>query len=745
MSATLGSSRREFLKTTGALVIGFSLAPPLARALAQEAAAAQLPSSLNGNRRLEAWLRVNPNGTVTVFTGKIELGQGIATALAQIAADELDVDYQRLDVVTADTSRTPNEGFTAGSLSIEHSGTAIRLACAEAREILLGLAASRLGVPAGELRVSDGRITGPTGVPVTYWELTTESALQREVTARAKPKPPSAHRWVGRSVVRRDVTPKCTGGPAYVHDLRLPGMVFARVVRPPSPRAQLVALDGAPVQALPGVVAVVRDGSFLALAAEREEQAVKAMQALRELARWKEVPDLPPAGAALFEDMRRQLTARDQVVSEKTSPATATAVRRLDATYTRPYQCHASLGPSCAVAQLRDGQLTVWTHSQGVFPLRGDLARALDMDPRHITCIHREGAGCYGHNGADDVALDAALVARAAPGRPVKVQWTREDEFAWEPFGSAMVMKLAGALNGHGHIVDWVHEVWSHPHTTRPGSRDGVNLLAAWHLASPKPPPFPADVPQPAGGSDRNAIPLYEFPSQRIVKHYLPDMPLRTSALRTLGGYANVFALESFMDELALAAGTDPVEFRLRHLRDPRARAVIETAAQRAGWRPGQKGDGSRGRGLGFARYKNLACYCAVVADVIVDQRTGLVRVARAVSAVDAGQIVNPEGVVNQIEGGIVQSTSWTLKEELRFDRTRVTTRSWADYPILRFNEVPAVEVVLLNHPTERCLGVGEGSQGPAAAAVANAFANATGRRIRDLPLTPDRVKSALA
>ncbi len=743
MSAMLRPSRREFLKTTGALVVGFTLAPELT-ALAQDAKPAPLPGSLNANRMLDAWLRINPNGTVTVFTGKIELGQGIATALAQIAADELDVEYGRIEVVTGDTSRTPNEGFTAGSLSVEHSGTAIRFACAEARQILLELAAGRLGAPAGELRVADGRITGPGGATATYWDLTTDGAFKREASAKAKPKPPSEHKWVGRNIVRRDVAAKCTGGVAYVQDLRLPGMVFARVVRPPSPRAQLVELTEAPIRALPGVVAVVRDGRFLAVAAEREEQAVKAMQELKKRAVWKDTADLPPAGAALFEHLQR-MPAKDQVVSDKTSPSPATAVKRLDATYTRPYQCHGSLGPSCAVAQVKDGQLTVWTHAQGPFPLRGDMARALDMDPKQITCIHMEGSGCYGHNGADDVALDAALVARALNGRPVQVQWMRDDEFMWEPFGSAMLMKLTGTLDGQGNVVEWTHDVWSHPHSTRPSGREGVNLLAAWHLANPKQPPFPADVPQPTGGSDRNAIPLYDFPTQKVTKHYLPDMPLRTSALRTLGGYANVFALESFLDELALAAGVDPIELRLRHLKDPRARAVIEAAAQKAGWKPGQKSDGSQGRGIGFSRYKNLACYCAVVADVNVNRNTGQVRVTRAVAAVDAGQIVNPEGVINQIEGGIIQSASWTLKEELRFDRTRVTTRSWAEYPILTFNEVPAVDVVLLNQPNEKFLGVGEGSQGPAAAAIANAFAHATGKRIRDLPLTPARVKSALA
>jgi nicotinate dehydrogenase subunit B len=420
-------------------------------------------------------------------------------------------------------------------------------------------------------------------------------------------------------------------------------------------------------------------------------------------------------------------------------------VKRLEAMYTRPYQAHASIGPSCAVAQWQEGKLTVWTHSQGVFPLRADLAKAFGIDVKDIRCIHAEGAGCYGHNGADDVALDAALLARATGGRPVKLQWMRDDEFAWEPYGSAMVMKLAGGVDARGNVVTWSHELWSHPHSTRPGSSSGVNLLAARYLGRPSPPVPPADVPQPAGGADRNAIPLYEFGHVKVVKHYLADAPLRTSALRTLGGYANVFALESFVDELAAAAGADPVEFRLRHLRDARARAVIEAAAQRATWHPETKGDGALGRGIGFARYKNLACYCAVIADVAVDRGSGRVRVTRAVAAVDAGEIVNPDGVTNQIEGGIIQSTSWTLKESVRFDRTRVLTRSWADYPIVRFEEVPEVDVVLLDRPGERFLGVGEGAQGPAAAAIANAIAHATGRRLRALPFTAERVKAALA
>jgi CO/xanthine dehydrogenase Mo-binding subunit len=404
------------------------------------------------------------------------------------------------------------------------------------------------------------------------------------------------------------------------------------------------------------------------------------------------------------------------------------------------------------VAHSVDGKLTIWTHSQGVFALCGDIARALGLAPTSVICVHMEGAGCYGHNGADDAAFDAALLARALPGRPVRVQWMRDDEFMWEPFGSAMSVKLRASLSADNHIVDWRHELWSYPHSRRPGGREGVNLLAAWYLAHPLQPTFPADVPLPNGGSDRNAIPLYDFPNQKILKHYMPDAPLRTSSLRALGAYANIFAIESFMDEAAAAAGADPVEFRLRHLRDERAHAVIEAAARNSGWRPSALGDGGRGSsgtlrglGMGFARYKNHACYCAVVAEVEVDRSSGIVRITRAWAAVDAGLAINPDGIVNQIEGGLIQSASWTLKEAVKIDRSGVQTKSWSDYPILRFSEVPAVEVDVIQRPTEDSLGVGEGAQGPTGAAIANAIAAATGRRLRDIPFTPERVIAALA
>ena len=742
MKTSQSLSRRDFLKSAGAIVVGFSWSVP--GVLAQQASPPRLPGSLQTNRMLDGWLRINANGTATIFTGKCELGQGITTALAQIASDELDVAYERIEMVWADTARTPNEGMTAGSQSVENSGTALRYACAEARQILLGLAAAKLGTTADRLTVSDGTISG-AGAKVTYAELAREANFKREATAQAKPKPSSQYRMIGKSVQRRDIPSKVTGGRSYVQDMRLPGMVFGRVVRPPSPRAQLVSFDEAAVRALPGVVAIARDGSFLGVAAEREEQAIQAARVLRASAKWNETAGLPPSAPELFAHLQK-MPSQDTVVNQKIPAVSAGGkITTYEATFTRPYQAHATMGPSCAVAQVKDGKYQVWTHSQGVFPLRRELNKVLGVPEADITCTHVEGAGCYGHNGADDVALDAILVARATGGRPVKLQWMRDDEFSWEPYGSPMVMKMRARLDGASAIVDWRHEVWSHPHSTRPISNPGGNLLAGWYLAKPAAHAPSPNIPQPAGGADRNAVPAYEFPSQQIVLHYITDIPIRTSALRTLGAYANVFAAESFMDELALAAGVDPVEFRLRHTKDPRARAVIETCAQKASWKPGAKGDGTHGRGFAYSRYKNLACYVAVVADVTVDRRTGKVRVTKAVSAVDAGLIINPDGLVNQIEGGIIQSASWTLKEHVGFDRQRITTKSWADYPILTFPEVPAVEVHLINRPDERSLGTGEGSQGPAVAAIANAIFNATGARVRDLPFTPKAMKVALS
>lgn len=748
-----GPTRRTFLKTAS-LTVAFSLSP-LSFVGAQSPARATLPGSLNANRMLDGWLRINADGSVTIFTGKVEFGQGILTALTQIVSDELDVDLARLKVISGHTGLTPNEGFTAGSLSVQDSGTALRVASAQARGMLLQAASARLGVPVDDLRVRDGVITAAgagSGARTTYWEVTTDTMLHDEAGASVKVKPCSEHRLVGQSVQRRDIPGKVTGADTYVQDMRLPAMVFGRVVRPSAPRALLLSVDETSVRRMPGVVAVLRDGNFLAVAARREEQAIAAARALQASARWQQPMDLPPSGAALFAHMKQQRT-QDKVVSDKQGalPLVA-AAQSLEAEYTRPFLAHASIGPSCAVAQWAGDKLDVWSHSQGVFALRADLAKALRVAIANITVMHREGSGCYGHNGADDVALDAALLARALPGVPVKLQWMREDEFGWEPLGAPMVVKLKAALDSNGKIVEWDHELWSFTHNARPNDPDGCNLLAAWHLQAPLAAGPARNIPQPSGGGDRNAIPLYTFARQRVANHLLLDTPVRTSALRTLGAYGNVFALESFVDELARAARADPVEFRLRHLDDPRGRAVIERVAKMCQWQratlPGTPKSAAgrlHGRGLGFAQYKNHAAYCAMVVDLTVDATSGKIQLVRVWSAVDAGLVINPDGVRNQIEGGIIQSASWTIREAINHDTGRMLTRGWQDYPILRFPDIPSIQVELIDRPDQPSMGVGEGALGPTAAAIANAFADATGRRLRDLPLTPERVQKAMA
>ena len=700
--------------------------------------AQKLPPTLAANPRLDRWVTINADGTVTVRTGKVEIGQGIVSAMAQVAAEELDVAYSRIRMMPVDTALSPNEGSTSGSRSVEEGGGALRQACAEVRDLLLQAAARKLDASLESLTVEDGAVRARSGGAVTYWQLAPEVSLAREATGQVRPKPADELKMVGKTLPRLDLPAKISGA-AFIQDLEFPGMLHGRVVRPPSYRARLVALDDASVRAMPGVQVVVREGSFIGLVAAREEQAIGAMKALARAAQWEERESLPDEIA--IHDFLQAQPAEDEVLAEK---ITGSVVKQasLEATYTRPYLAHASIAPSCSVAWWRDGRLEVWSHSQAIFGLRDELAKILKLPADRVIARHADGAGCYGHNGADDVALDAALLARAAEGRPVRVQWMREDEFAWEPFGPAMVVKLCGALDIAGGVAVWREEIWGNRHLTRPGRHPNPGLLAAWHLEQGFEPPPAVDMPLAmGGGSQRNAVPYYDFPDARVVNHAVTPMPLRVSTLRALGAHLNVFAIESFMDELAHAAGADPVEFRLRHLADDRARAVVRAAADRAGWRTGAKGDGTRGSGIGFARYKNIGDYVAVIAEVAVEES---VRVTRVVAAVDCGRVVNPDGVINQAEGGIIQAVSWTLKEQVRFDRTRITTRNWEDYPILTFDEVPEIEVVLADRPEQPWLGVGEGMMGPTAAAVANAVFNAMGVRVRDMPLTRGRVVAAI-
>jgi CO/xanthine dehydrogenase Mo-binding subunit len=731
------ASRRAFLRRGGALVMSFSLVPPL---LAQDAATqVPLPGSLKNEPLLDAWIRVDADNAITVFTGKAELGQGIKTALLQLAAEELMVQPGRIALVAADTARTPNEGYTAGSHSMQDSGTAIRNAAAQVRELLLQMAATRLALAPSQLRVQDAVVRAEDGRSVRYGDLVAGEMLHVNAQARSPLKTPDTYAVIGKSFPRIDIPAKVTGGAAYVHDLRLPGMLHARVVRPAGPGARLRSVDAGSVERLPGFVQLVRDGSFLAVVAQGEYQAVQAMRALGEAAVWDAPPRLP-AMEALYRQLL-SLPARDDTILERGN-ADGTPRWSVEGEYRRPYQMHASIGPSCAVALLERDALTVWTHSQGVYPLRDALAEMLGMPAGRIRCIHLEGSGCYGHNGADDAAADAALIARALPGRPVRVQWMRDQEHLWEPYGPAMLARARAALDGAGNVADWQYEVWSNTHSMRPGKAG--HLLAAQHLEHAYTPPPPKPIPQPEGGGDRNAIALYDFPRARVVHHFIADMPVRVSALRSLGAYLNVFAIESFMDELARKAGADVLEFRLRQLRDARAAQAIRTAATHFGWSAWRPEKG-RGRGFAFARYKNLAGYCAIAMEVSVDHETGRVQVTRVVAAVDSGEAVNPDGLRNQVEGGIVQSLSWSLYESVNLSPAGIVSMDWSGYPILRFSGAPErIDVHVIDRPSEPFLGTGEIAQGPTAAALANAIADATGTRLRELPFTAARVKAAI-
>ena len=695
----------------------------------------RLPGSLQVNRRLDQWLDFRTEGCVTVRSGKVEIGQGIATALAQIAAEELDVAFDQVRMVPAVTGTSPDEAITSGSLSIQESGTALRHACAEVRAICIELAAKRLGVDAASLGVERGVISARSGAGTTYWELGAELSLDRDATGSVAPKPPSAYRIVGTSVARSDLPDKVFGRPRFIHDLELPGMLHGAVLRPPSPAAVLSSLDETRARTLPEFVDVVRDGTFVGALSRTERGALAARDALAEGATWRETTSLPDEDA--LAGWLKSQPVETEVIDARTANPGRESAQSLRASYSRPYLAHASLAPSCALARFDGAELAVWSHSQGIYNLRTDLALAFSLPTMSVVVHHAEGAGCYGHNGADDAAFDAARLARATPGRSVRVQWSRADELAWAPLGPAMVIDLAANLDADGSVIAWRHAVWSNAHTSRPGRSKTPSLLGSWHVENALPRPPAINPPLVAGGgAERNAIPKYAFPAWTIVNHRVLAAPLRTSALRSLGAYANVFAIESFIDELAAASGIDPLQFRLRNLDDPRARTVLERAAAKAGWEEWSKREGS-GHGIAFAQYKNSGAYCAVVAEVEAGRE---IRVRRLVIAVDVGLVINPDGVANQIEGGAVQAVSWTLKEAVRFDRTRVTSDSWERYPILRFSEVPAVEIELITRPDCPALGAGEAAMGPTAGAIGNAVFDALGVRVRDLPITAARI-----
>ena len=632
------------------------------------------------------------DGRVQVRTGKVEIGQGIHTALAQIVADELGVPLGVVDMLPVSTVHSPDEGVTSGSLSVQDAGRALRAACAELRA-------------AGD-----------------------EAGLA----------PPAA---VGLSVGHRSLPAKFAGLPAFIHDLRPAGLLHGRVLHPPAIGAGLLGCDTAPARSRPGVLQVLVDGSLLGVLAATSAQADAGLAALSATAQWQTV-DLPPESPQDLLALPATTRTIAQAIAQTIAPtgAAPAVARTLQARYTKPWIAHASIAPSCALAVWHGDGLTVWSHSQGIFNLRRDLALAFGMAAAAVTVHHVEGAGCYGHNGADDVAFDAAWLARAVPGQTVRLLWSRADELSQAPFGPAMVVDLQAGLDAAGGIVHWQHAVRSPGHSRRPGRSATPALLGAWQVADAAAVPPSIDMPlATGGGAERNAVPGYDFASVRVLCHSVVTQR-RSSALRGLGAYANVYAAESFIDEIAHATGTDPLALRRRHLQhDPRALAVLDAAAQRAGYRQLALDAGREegaGMGLAVARYKGSGAWCAVVAEVLAG---ATLQVRRLTIAVDVGRVINPDGVRNQIEGGAIQSTSWTLKEA-----AQASHPSWDDYPILRFSEVPAVDVLLM--PSDApSLGAGEAAIGPTAAAIANALFDALGVRVRDLPLTPEHIIAALS
>lgn len=698
-----------------------------------------LPVSLAANPKLSSWVKLVGDDRVAISPGKVEIGQGIVTALAQIAADELDVDIGRIEMIRASTAASPNEGVTSGSLSIQQSGRALRHACAEVRQRFLTAASERLGVDASLLEIDDGTISGPGNVRTSYWELACDVSLDHDANAGATAKIVAKRTVAGHPVQRVDIPDKVFARARFIHDCPLPDLLHGRVLRPDISGARLIALDETATRAVPGLVAIVRDGGFAGVVADSEVAAEAALKALRKGATWSAGEPLPDENdlAGFLKSQPVETT----VIDTRTTAATIKeAARTLRRQFIRPYIAHASIAPSCAMARWNGDRVHVWTHSQGVYLLRADLAIVLKVPAENIVVEHMEGAGCYGHNAADDVALDAVLLAKAVGGRPVRVQWSRHDEMSHAPFGAAMAIEIEADLDADNEIVGWRHAIWSNGHAARPGRAAQPALLAASEIAPPWPRMVSTNPPAAnGGGGDRNSVPLYDLKAWTITSHRLLTMPVRTSALRTLGGQGNVFAIESLLDEVAALRGEDPIAFRLRHLRDERAKDVIRAAARRAQWKP-QKQAGI-GHGVGFARYKNTGAYCAAIAEI---EGTDDIRVKRLTLAVDVGEAINPDGVINQIEGGAIQATSWVLKERVRFDRMRITSTSWTDYPILTFSEVPMVDVEIVQRPEIEPVGAGEAAHGPVTAAIANAVYDCLGVRVRDLPITRDKIIAAM-
>ena len=741
-------NRRDFLKGTGILIVGFSLPALTKTAFAQSGTPANTKTKTVALDDVDAFLAIDPTGGVTLYSGKVDLGTGIGTALTQIVAEELDVPFARVHVIEGDTALTPAQGKTWGSLSIQNGGMQIRQAAATARHALLQEAAKRLGVSAEDLIVEQGTVRSRSGgKQVTYGELIGGKTFSLKLDKQAPLKDPATYKIVGQPVPRFDIPEKMTGQFTYMQDFKVPGMLHGRVVRPAAIGATLLSVDESSVKDVPGLVKVVRQGNFLGVVAESEWGAIRAAQKLK--ANWSNWEGLPEQ-SKLWEHVRATKVNKDDVTSNvgNAEPALEQAAKRLSATYNFAIHTHGSIGPSCAVAEIKDGKLTCWSSSQGTHDLRQQLAAMLSMPDTDVRAIYLEGSGCYGRNGHEDAAADAVLLARAVE-RPVRVQWMREDEHGWDPKGPPTLMDLQAGLDANGNVVAWYSQVYVPESAT--GSVN-VKLVAA-ELAG-----LPHETGMVPGNIIQNTAIPYTFPNVRTVAHRLAETPFRPSWIRAPGRMQNTFCNESFMDELAAAVGADPLEFRLRYLNDPRGVELLKRLASFAQWqgralsgpassdRTSKKksGDVATGRGITYIKYELARTYVGAVADVEVNRKSGEIRVKHFAVVQDCGQIINPDGVKNQVEGNVTQTVSRVLKEEVTFDRSRVTSLNWASYPILTFPEMPDVDIDLIDRPTEKPWGVGEPSAAVVPSAIANAVFDAVGVRLRSVPFTPAKVRAAM-
>jgi nicotinate dehydrogenase subunit B len=713
-------NRRHFIQTAAGLSIGFTLFGCVPQTKESSVASATSPSTLPPRdipegSQIDAWLQILEDGSVQVLTGKMELGQGLTVAMQQVAGEELNTPPEKIQIVLADTGLTQNEGYTAGSRSMERSAMQVRRAAAAAKAMLVSVAAEQWSLPSEQIQLEDGQVVRlDNNKKISFKNLLADRQLEGSITEDVVLKPKDQYEWVGRPISHPDLEKMVRGEALYVQDLRFPGMVHARVVKPKVYGAQLSNWPEE-VRQMPGVVKVIQNGSFLGVLAKEEFQAVKAMKTLEDGSKWNVDRPLPKVDS--WADYMEKAGGTSGLNPDSHDHF---------AVYSKPYTMHGSIGPSCAVALYEEGKLYIWSSTQGVYPLRSSISDLTGLEEANIRVSGVRGSGCYGHNGADDVAADAALLAIAYPGKHIRLQWQRENEHQWEPYGSAMRMELAANLTSDGKISSWDYHLWSDGHSTRPRGNAG-NLVSSRYLEEP----FAFNPGARVGGGTRNSEPYYDIPSANVQDHYVKG-PLRVSALRGLGAYANIFAIESFMEELAEKAEKDPIDFRIQHSTDERSIAVLQKLKELT---QNEKAGEGEGIGFGFSRYKNTASYCAVAAKVKVDLDAQKVTPLKMWAVIDAGETINPDGMKNQTEGGLIQAASWTLKEEVLFEDDQITSKDWSGYPILRYDAVPETEVHIIDRPELPPLGAGEAAQGPTGAAIANAVYAACGKRIRELPV----------